>query len=206
MDDDMFSMLDKTKKVKKSKARPAQNGSKAPAGKRRTRSGSSESDNKVASGEDGPSERKKVRTELDAEVDPMEALESNGGDKMISYQTMDVGDASVDMGVLSEASKPMPVVTDDFEQEAEREVAATSGFASVDEGEKMRLVHQVRHQVSLPPLGGRDVKLPRKPAHTMLFPYRSPCPQIIPTSPSLPMCRKILLQEATNSLSIPSSG
>jgi len=160
MDDDMFSMLDKTKKVKKSKARSAQNGSKAPVGKRRNRSGSPESDNHAASGEDGPSERKKVRTQVEAEVDPMEALESNGGDKMIHDQTMDgndeksmdVGDASVDMEVLSEASKPMPVVTDDFEQEAEREVAATSGFASVDEGEKMRLVHQVRHQVSLLPV------------------------------------------------------
>jgi ATP-dependent RNA helicase DOB1 len=60
-----------------------------------------------------------------------------------------VGDASIDVELPSESSKPMPVVTDDFEQEAEREVAATSGFAKVEEGEKMRLVHQVRHQVSL---------------------------------------------------------
>jgi len=162
----MFSMLNKTKKVKKSKAGPAQNGSKAPVSKRRNRSGSAESDNQAASGEDGPSERKKARTQVEAEVDPMEALESNGGDKLISDQTMegtdtkmtDVGDTSLDVEVLSEANKPMPVITDDFEQEAEREVAATSGFASVDEGEKMRLVHQVRHQVSLPPLDCPDSK------------------------------------------------
>jgi hypothetical protein len=39
----------------------------------------------------------------------------------------------------------MPVVADDFEQEAEREVAATTGFAAAaaQEGEKMKLVHQV---------------------------------------------------------------
>jgi ATP-dependent RNA helicase DOB1 len=161
MDDDMFSMLNKTKKVKKSKAGPAQNGDKAPAGKRRNRSASADAPKESAPGEDGPSERKKAKKAVEAEVDPMEALESNGGDQTISDETMngaeektiDVGDATVDMEVLSEASKPMPVVTDDFEQEAEREVAATSGFASVDEGEKMRLVHQVRHQVSPMSLG-----------------------------------------------------
>ena len=154
----MFSMLNKTKKVKKSRNVASQSASSTKAaGKRRTRSASSESASDANPAEDGPSERKKVKTDTSAATeDPMEALESNAG-AAVGDETMDdiergdrtdAGDVTVDIELPSESSKPMPVVTDDFEQEAEREVAATSGFAKVEEGEKMRLVHQVRHQVS----------------------------------------------------------
>jgi ATP-dependent RNA helicase DOB1 len=48
---------------------------------------------------------------------------------------------------------PAPVVTDSFETEASREVAASAGLlAQPTEGEKVvQLSHQVRHQVALPP-------------------------------------------------------
>lgn len=165
----MFSMLNKTKKSKKSKtavvpaaaAQPASTSTSKAVGKRRARSDSEDSDCiVVAAPEDKPSGRKKVRTEAADEVDPMEALEKGAGEATVGDQTMEdldekngnnVGDVSIDVEVPSESSKPMPVVTDDFEQEAEREVAATSGFAKVEEGEKMKLVHAVRHQVSCPP-------------------------------------------------------
>jgi hypothetical protein len=157
MDDDMFSMLNKTKKVKKSKTAAGQAPVKASATKRRNRSGSEESNFESPPAEDGPSERKKARVEEAIELDPMEALEKTAGNDTIGDETMEdlgsrdpeIGDVSVDVAPASESSKAMPVVTDDFEQEAEREVAATSGFAKVEEGEKMRLVHQVRHQVSI---------------------------------------------------------
>jgi ATP-dependent RNA helicase DOB1 len=157
MDDDMFSMLNKTKKVKKSKTvTPQGTSSSKAAGKRRARSDSQEAASQASVTEDGPSERKKAKVQT-TDVDPMEALERGTGGSNAGDQTMEdveqsngnVGDASIDVELPSESSKPMPVVTDDFEQEAEREVAATSGFAKVEEGEKMRLVHQVRHQVSL---------------------------------------------------------
>ncbi|KIY70037.1 antiviral helicase [Cylindrobasidium torrendii FP15055 ss-10] len=45
-----------------------------------------------------------------------------------------------------------PEVLDDFETEAKREVAASAGLqGSVEEGAKLELRHQVRHQVAVPP-------------------------------------------------------
>ncbi|KAF8919476.1 antiviral helicase [Mucidula mucida] len=45
-----------------------------------------------------------------------------------------------------------PVVLDEFETEAKREVAASAGLqGSVEEGARLELRHQVRHQVAVPP-------------------------------------------------------
>lgn len=171
MDDEMFSMLNKPKKVKKSKRAQTDHGetTSKTSGKRRSRSKSA--DNSLDSqpkGADGPSDRKKAKVVVspvaEETADPMEALERNNGqaqgDVTIGDETMDglrgtrrddpdAGDVTIegDGEAANQANAQMPVVTDDFEQEAEREVAATSGFAKVEEGEKMRLVHQVRHQV-----------------------------------------------------------
>ncbi|KAK7040730.1 ATP-dependent RNA helicase mtr4 [Paramarasmius palmivorus] len=47
---------------------------------------------------------------------------------------------------------PNPVVTDDFETEAKREVAASAGLqGNVEAGSRLELRHQVRHQVAVPP-------------------------------------------------------
>ncbi|KAL3239660.1 ATP-dependent RNA helicase MTR4 [Nakaseomyces bracarensis] len=55
-----------------------------------------------------------------------------------------------------ESSKIVPIVADAFEQEASREVDASAGLSTsstteVDEDGKVKLSHQVRHQVALPP-------------------------------------------------------
>ena len=66
---------------------------------------------------------------LEGKGDAMEALDS-GGDAMEALEAV------------------MPVLADEFEQEAEREVENAKGLdGKVEEG-KMKLVHQVRHQVS----------------------------------------------------------
>ncbi|KAF9269818.1 antiviral helicase [Marasmius fiardii PR-910] len=47
---------------------------------------------------------------------------------------------------------PNPVVTDDFETEAKREVEASAGLqGGVEAGSRLELRHQVRHQVAVPP-------------------------------------------------------
>lgn len=97
---------------------------------------------------DSEDEDEEEEEDDDDKDDPMAALERNrlADETMDGDQTMD-GDES-----MMESSVPSaPVVTDDYELEAEREVAASKGFAATDEGEKMKLVHQVRHQVALPP-------------------------------------------------------
>lgn len=47
--------------------------------------------------------------------------------------------------------EPEPVVTDSFETEQSREVAASAGLQGQKEGTAVVLSHQVRHQVALPP-------------------------------------------------------
>ena len=59
-------------------------------------------------------------------------------------------------GSKKETSKIIPIVADDFEQEASREVDASAGLSTqatteVEEDGKVKLSHQVRHQVALPP-------------------------------------------------------
>lgn len=48
-------------------------------------------------------------------------------------------------------AEPEPVVTDTFETEQSREVAASAGLLASKEGTAVVLSHQVRHQVALPP-------------------------------------------------------
>lgn len=47
--------------------------------------------------------------------------------------------------------EPDPVVTDSFETEQSREVAAAAGLQAQQDGTAVVLSHQVRHQVALPP-------------------------------------------------------
>ena len=70
--------------------------------------------------------------------------------------------------------EPDPVVTDTFETQQSREVAASAGLqASKDHREAVVLSHQVRHQVSLPPVCNyvpiSDHKRPEKPAREWPF-------------------------------------
>ncbi|KAJ9623071.1 ATP-dependent RNA helicase mtr4 [Taxawa tesnikishii (nom. ined.)] len=69
--------------------------------------------------------------------------------------------------------EPEPVVTDAFETEQSREVAASAGLQAQKEGSAVVLSHQVRHQVSLPPdydyVPISQHKAPEKPAREWPF-------------------------------------
>ncbi|KAG8826252.1 ATP-dependent RNA helicase mtr4 [Serendipita sp. 401] len=56
-------------------------------------------------------------------------------------------------GKRARIGSPNPLVLDEFETEAQREVDASAGLtgAEVTDGQKISLSHQVRHQVAIPP-------------------------------------------------------
>ena len=70
-------------------------------------------------------------------------------------------------------AEPEPVVTDTFETEQSREVAASAGLQGSQEGTAVILSHQVRHQVALPPdynyVPISEHKPPKTPARTWPF-------------------------------------
>lgn len=70
-------------------------------------------------------------------------------------------------------AEPEPVITDTFETEQSREVAASAGLQAQKEGSAVILSHQVRHQVSLPPdydyIPISEHKAPAEPARTWPF-------------------------------------
>jgi ATP-dependent RNA helicase DOB1 len=65
------------------------------------------------------------------------------------------------------------VVTDSFETEQSREIAASAGLQATKEGTAVVLSHQVRHQVALPPdcdyVPISEHKAPESPAKTWQF-------------------------------------
>ncbi len=69
--------------------------------------------------------------------------------------------------------EPDPVVTDTFNTEQSREVAASAGLQPTKEGTAVVLSHQVRHQVALPPdydyVPIAEHKPPETPARTWSF-------------------------------------
>jgi ATP-dependent RNA helicase DOB1 len=69
--------------------------------------------------------------------------------------------------------EPEPIVTDDFETEQSREVAAAAGLQAQQDGQAVVLSHQVRHQVALPPdydyVPISEHKPPQEPARTWPF-------------------------------------
>lgn len=84
-----------------------------------------------------------------------------------------------DSNIQSESKRPRrdveaePVVTDSFETEQSREVAASAGLQASKEGTAVVLSHQVRHQVALPPdynyIPISEHKAPDTPAKTWPF-------------------------------------
>jgi ATP-dependent RNA helicase DOB1 len=69
--------------------------------------------------------------------------------------------------------EPEAVVTDDFETEQSREIAAAAGLQAQQDGQAVVLSHQVRHQVALPPdydyIPISEHKAPKEPAKTYPF-------------------------------------
>ncbi len=70
-------------------------------------------------------------------------------------------------------AEPEPVVTDTFETEQSREVAASAGLQATKDSGAVVLSHQVRHQVALPPdypyIPISEHKSPETPARTWPF-------------------------------------
>ncbi|KAF2471628.1 antiviral helicase [Lindgomyces ingoldianus] len=100
-----------------------------------------------------------------AEVDaapvpaPHETLEKNNTQQASKRQKRDL--------------EPGPVLTDAFETEQSREVAASAGLQAQQDGQAVVLSHQVRHQVALPPdydyIPISEHKAPEEPAKTWPF-------------------------------------
>ena len=74
---------------------------------------------------------------------------------------------------LRKDAEPEPLVTDTFETEQSREIAASAGLQAAKEGTAVVLSHQVRHQVALPPdydyVPISEHKSPDTPARTWPF-------------------------------------
>ena len=83
-----------------------------------------------------------------AEEDGAEALTKNEETKQEDGDVESIEPATKKLRV----SSPAPVVVDEFETEAKREVAASAGLTgAVEAGSRLELRHQVRHQVAVPP-------------------------------------------------------
>lgn len=86
-------------------------------------------------------------------------VEMSGGgepsDPMAALEAAEQAGEGVHDGPVEEAEGLVPgrapVRADEFEQEAEREVDATKTLGGGGDEGKMKLVHQVRHQVGLKP-------------------------------------------------------
>ena len=95
--------------------------------------------------------------------------------KRVSSDDDDEGDDDISKGIKRQRLdvEAEPVVTDAFETEQSREVAASAGLQAQKEGAAVILSHQVRHQVSLPPdydyTPISEHKAPETPARTWPF-------------------------------------
>ena len=83
------------------------------------------------------------------------------------------GDTQPDTKRQRREDEAEPLVTDTFETEQSREVAASAGLQATKEGTAVVLSHQVRHQVALPPdydyIPISEHKAPENPARTWSF-------------------------------------
>ena len=87
--------------------------------------------------------------------------------------TITNGDSQPDAKRQRRDVEAEPLVTDTFETEQSREVAASAGLQAAKEGTAVILSHQVRHQVALPPdydyVPISEHKAPETPARTWPF-------------------------------------
>lgn len=155
MDDDLFDVFDETAKSKGNAA-----------GKKRSLNGDIKGENatQTANGENGTTEQDATPS---GGVDLSPAKEDENIEEM--------GDDEEDRGQKRQRreEEPQAVVTDEFETEQSREVAAAAGLQAKQDNEAVVLSHQVRHQVALPPDSNyvpiSQHKRPEKPARTWPF-------------------------------------
>lgn len=124
-------------------------------------------------------ERKRLKRQANGEVKEADGEETNTPSSAVA--SPDDGDSDKEMvdGDGPDAKRmrmeeePEPLVTDTFETEQSREVAASAGLQATKDEEKVILSHQVRHQVALPPdydyVPISEHKSPAEPARTWKF-------------------------------------
>ena len=105
----------------------------------------------------------------------------NGGDNASAHEIGEYdkpaketnGDSQPEAKRQRRDAEAEPLVTDTFETEQSREVAASAGLQAAKEGTAVVLSHQVRHQVALPPdydyVPISEHKAPETPARTWPF-------------------------------------
>ena len=107
-------------------------------------------------------------TNRDGDVSMLEALEPAKPERPAAN-----GDSQPDTKRQRREMEAEPLVTDTFETEQSREVAASAGLQAAKEGTAVVLSHQVRHQVALPPdydyVPISEHKPPEKPAREWPF-------------------------------------
>ena len=123
-----------------------------------------------------------VKVEMTKPVDNTRKRKVDSNEEDTSLNGVDhngISDHHEENGLSPVAKKtrmasPAPVVVDEFETEAKREVAASAGLTgTVEAGSRLELRHQVRHQVAVPP-GYNYVPIanhipPAKPAREYKF-------------------------------------
>ncbi|KAJ8088841.1 ATP-dependent RNA helicase mtr4 [Marasmius tenuissimus] len=89
----------------------------------------------------------------DIEIDDIDASNVKKRKPELSRPKLNNGRPSTSMKQKKKAASPAnPVITDDLQIEARREVEANAGLqGGVEAGSRLELRHQVRHQVAIPP-------------------------------------------------------
>ncbi|KAK3710074.1 ATP-dependent RNA helicase mtr4 [Vermiconidia calcicola] len=136
------------------------------------------------SGKKEKKEKKSKKRSLNGDLKGADGEQRDGGMHETPNGNTDVRDYAQDNGTpeqreqkrMRKTDEPMPVVTDTFETEQSREVAASAGLqAQKDDKAAVILRHQVRHQTALPPDTDYDYKplhehkRPEKPAKEWPF-------------------------------------
>ena len=109
-----------------------------------------------------------------AERDGDNSMQEPAEPQLQTRSTTDTdGDGQPDLKRQRREAEAEPLVTDTFETEQSREVAASAGLQASKEGNAVVLSHQVRHQVALPPdytyKPIAQHKAPEEPARTWPF-------------------------------------
>ncbi|KAK6339084.1 ATP-dependent RNA helicase mtr4 [Orbilia brochopaga] len=159
-DDELFEVFDKPAEAS-SGVKPASE--KGPARERRKRHATN--NDTTEANKDGGSVATSSQMDVDGNGTSPQSLEPSG----------DLGELPDQPAQKKQRreSAPDPVVTDSFETEQQREVAASAGLTSQAVDGAVVLSHQVRHQVALPPdypyVPISEHKSPETPARTYSF-------------------------------------
>jgi ATP-dependent RNA helicase DOB1 len=148
MDDDMFAVFEAggaaNRPPKKSKKRQANGAVKSPVPV------------EDATMADAPAE---TAEDANAHANEDDNEDANGTAQTLKRQKRD--------------AEAEPIVTDDFETQQSREIAAAAGLQAQKDGQAVVLSHQVRHQVALPPdydyVPINEHTAPAEPAKTWPF-------------------------------------